>query len=180
MLGGANNFCLQKLRMPIGRIGIFLCQNLGRFRGSISGQNNMGFLWQALILTLGLLRNINFLKAGGSSIQKLQLKFMDYVMLLNYPNPVLDQPTIGRRIGLRGGVLHGSPGSLNRLFIWRPRPVSKLQWSINKRCSVKNIEVFKGTDHLLISPLITHHFKIGSMTLRCAFPSRCYFSEPFS
>ncbi len=44
----------------------------------------MGCLWQPLNLTLGLLRNIAFLKRGGLSIQKLHEKSMDGVELLNF------------------------------------------------------------------------------------------------
>ncbi len=49
---------------------------------------------QPLNLTLGLLHNIIFIKAGGLSIQKLHKKSKDCVNLLNSPNPVLGQPTM--------------------------------------------------------------------------------------
>ncbi len=53
----------------------------------------MGCLRQPPNMTLGLLHNISFLKAGGLSIQKLYKKSMDWIKFSNSPNPVLGQPT---------------------------------------------------------------------------------------
>ena len=72
---------------------VISCKNLDRFGGSFFGQNNMGCLWQPLNLTLLLLHNITFLKPDDLNIQKLHLKSIDCVVLLNFQNPVPGQPT---------------------------------------------------------------------------------------
>ncbi len=71
-----------------------LGQNTGRFRGSIFGENTMGCLLQPLNLTLKLLHNIGFPKAGGPRIQKLHLKSIYCFGLLNFLNPIPCQATI--------------------------------------------------------------------------------------
>ena len=62
----------------------------GRFRGLIF------FVYDSPKKpTLGLLHNIGFPKADGLSIQKLHSQSIFLFVLLNFPNPVPGQPTIG-------------------------------------------------------------------------------------